>query len=224
MSRIYSNDPLQNLPVVTYQWNGSWNPADFAKGKGVLLEGILKKKSRHVIDDNTTKQRFCVLHLKVNRAHRRQYDSSGNEIEPNFSEKGKVRTGFLHSSYKTSAKGESDHLDEGQMKDAMEHAELMKVTEKVKMPGTIAFWIEESQLTAVEINVNDSVRLRTRGDGPFIDTVAVLTPEPGTVSNYTGGEEVGCSWTDKVMTFKSQDEADRLPQEENEGVDEDEWD
>ena len=44
-----------------------------------------------------------------------------------------------------------------------------------------------------------------------------------TVSNYAGGEKVGGSWTDKVMTVKGHDDPKPLPQDLNEGVDEDEW-
>lgn len=43
-------------------------------------------------------------------------------------------------------------------------------------------------------------------------------------SNYTGGEKAGQSWTDKVMGVKgTQDPPTQLPQDMNEGVDEDEW-
>lgn len=43
-------------------------------------------------------------------------------------------------------------------------------------------------------------------------------------SNYTGGEKAGQSWTDKVMGVKqTQEVPDILPQDQQEGVDDDEW-
>ena len=43
-------------------------------------------------------------------------------------------------------------------------------------------------------------------------------------SNYTGGEKAGQSWTDKVMGVKqTSDPPNSLPQDQVEGVDEDEW-
>ena len=41
------------------------------------------------------------------------------------------------------------------------------------------------------------------------------------VSNYAGGENVGASWTGKIMDLKQQTESQSV--KENEGVDEDEW-
>ena len=47
-----------------------------------------------------------------------------------------------------------------------------------------------------------------------------LDDESSTVANYTGGEGAGSSWTDKVMSFKGQQET---PQEEGDGAGDDEW-
>lgn len=43
-------------------------------------------------------------------------------------------------------------------------------------------------------------------------------------SNYTGGEKTGKSWTDKVLGVKQTQEVPvGLPQDQQEGVDEEEW-
>ena len=43
-------------------------------------------------------------------------------------------------------------------------------------------------------------------------------------ANYTGGEKAGQSWTDRVLGVKqTQDVPASLPQDQQEGVDEDEW-
>ena len=43
-------------------------------------------------------------------------------------------------------------------------------------------------------------------------------------SNYTGGEKTGKNWTDKVFGAKSTQEVpEKLPQDQQDGVDEEEW-
>ena len=43
-------------------------------------------------------------------------------------------------------------------------------------------------------------------------------------TNYTGGEKAGQNWTEKVMGVKqTNDTPSQLPQDQNDGVDEDEW-
>ena len=47
-----------------------------------------------------------------------------------------------------------------------------------------------------------------------------LNEESATVTNYTGGEGTGSSWTDKVMSFKGQQQT---APDEGEGAADDEW-
>ena len=80
----------------------------------------------------------------------------------------------------------------------------------------------------VELTGNDSVRIRTKGDSPFIETITRLdaAAAAATVCNYSGGEQVGASWTDKIMAMKSVvgDEKSKVSCEAGEGAADDEWD
>ena len=40
---------------------------------------------------------YYIFHVKIIRAHKRKFDSKGQEIEPNFSETKKVNTGYLNT-------------------------------------------------------------------------------------------------------------------------------
>ena len=62
----------------------------------------------------------------------------------------------------------------------------------------------EASLEGVEINLGDAVRVRTNGDGLFIDSVIKIEAETqsSTTVNYSGGEQVGSSWIDKIMAVK----------------------
>jgi len=80
----------------------------------------------------------------------------------------------------------------------------------------------------VELAANDNVRIRTKGDGPFIETIARLdtASTATTVCQYSGGEQVGSSWTDKIMAVKSVVDVDKskVSCEPGEGAADDEWD
>ncbi|XP_052515475.1 arpin isoform X2 [Budorcas taxicolor] len=150
-----------------------------------------------------TKERYYVLYIRPSRIHRRKFDPKGNEIEPNFSATRKVNTGFLMSSYKVEAKGDSDRLTPEALKGLVNKPELLALTESLTPAETVAFWMPESEMEAMELELGAGVRLKTRGDGPFLDSLAKL--EAGTVTkcNFAGDGKTGTSWTDNIMAQKS---------------------
>ncbi|XP_048828545.1 arpin [Brienomyrus brachyistius] len=223
MSRIYENKALQNKPVINERLNYPWRPSAHQSGTGVILEGKLVDVSRHVITDvNNQKDRYYILYITPSRIHRRKFDSKGNEIEPNFSETRKVNTGFLMSSFKVEAKGESDRLSEDELKAVVHKAELLKVTERHTPPGTVSFWLPEVEMEKTELEPGQDIRLKTKGDGPFIFSLAKLDGGSVTKCNFAGDEQTGASWTDKIMANKA-DSVARC-EEGTEGVEESEWD
>lgn len=225
MSRIYHNTSLQNKPVHNEKLDRVWCPSAYESGQGVLLEGKLLDVSRHLIsDDNNQKVRFYVLYIKPSRILRRKFDSSGKEIEPNFSDTKKVNTGFLMSSYKVEAKGESDRLSEEQLSVMVNKAELVKITDKHRPSGTWAFWYPESEMEETELETGQDVRLKTRGNSPFIFSLAKVDGGTVTKCNFAGDEKAGASWTDKIMSNKADTVSSQKPGGEGEGAEEDEWD
>lgn len=224
MSRIYDNKPLQALPLLNVQWPTPWNPKVYQSGNGVLVEGIVADRHRYMVHDSTgIKKRYLLLTFRVDRAHKRQYDASGKEVEPNFSQTAKVRTGYLHSSYKIDAKGTTDNLPVDQVCQLINKDDLLKQTTGKYPAGCVILWLDEKQTDQMEYSNGDSLRLKTSGDGPFVASIAKIDTQSSTVANYAGGEDVGASWTDKVLAVKTN--TDRaLPQDQVEGVDDDEWD
>lgn len=89
-------------------------------------------------------------------------------------------------------------------------------------------FVSDDVMQSVELIGNDIVRIRTKGDGLFIETVTRLdaAAAAATVCNYSGGEQVGASWTDKIMAMKSVvgDETNQVSCEAGEGAADDEWD
>jgi len=91
MSRLYDNKPLAALPVENINWKTAWSPDKYRTGPGVIIEGCIKGRSRHAIVCTDGKRtRYMALYISVRHAHRRRFDASGVEVEPNFSQTEKV--------------------------------------------------------------------------------------------------------------------------------------
>ncbi|XP_029908621.1 arpin [Myripristis murdjan] len=225
MSRIYHNESLQNKPVHSEQVEQVWAPSAYDSGPGVLLEGRLLDVSRHAITDvHNHKSRFYVLYIKPGRIHQRRFDASGKEVEPNFSDTRKVNTGYLMSSFKVEAKGETDRLSEEQLAQMVNKAELLKMTDRHRPSGAFAFWYPESEMDKTELEMGQDVRLKTRGNSPFIFSLAKVDGGTVTKCNFAGDEKAGASWTDKIMANKAAAASDPKAGAEGEGAEEDEWD
>uniref|UniRef100_A0A4X1U1Q4 Arpin n=2 Tax=Sus scrofa TaxID=9823 RepID=A0A4X1U1Q4_PIG len=169
-------------------------------------------------------ERYYVLYIRPSRIHRRKFDPKGNEIEPNFSATRKVNTGFLMSSYKVEAKGDTDSLSPEALKGLVNKPELLALTESLTPDQTVAFWMPESEMEAMELEIGAGVRLKTRGDGPFLESLAKL--EAGTVTkcNFAGDGKTGASWTDNIMAQKSWEGAAAETRGQGDGAEDEEWD
>lgn len=224
MSRIYQNTTLQNKPVHNEAFGRAWSPSSYQSGNGVLLEGKLLDVSRHTITDvNSQRARFYVLYIQPSRIHLRKFDAKRMEMEPNFSDTKKVNTGHLMSSYKVEAKGESDRLSEADLSALVNKGELIKITDKHKPSGSWAFWYPESDMEKTDLEIGQEVRLKTKGDSPFIFSLAKIDGGTVTKCNFAGDEKAGVSWTDKIMANKSSADSGK-PGGEGDGAEDDEWD
>ena len=66
------------------------------------------------------------------------------------------------------AKGDSDRLTPEALKGLVNKPELLALTESLTPAETVAFWMPESEMEAMELELGAGVRLKTRGDGPFL--------------------------------------------------------
>ncbi|XP_072292128.1 arpin [Eucyclogobius newberryi] len=222
MSRIYQNTSLENKPVHNETFDRVWSPTSYESGHGVLLEGKLLDVSRHTVTDvNNHKNRFYVLYVQPTRIHQRKFDAKGLEIEPNFSDTKKVNTGFLMSSYKVEAKGETDRLSEVDLSALINKSELIKITDKQKPNGSWAFWYPESEMDKTELKTGQEIRLKTKGNSPFIFSLAKVDGGTVTKCNFAGDENAGASWTDKIMANKATSDSGKA---EGDGAEDEEWD
>lgn len=215
---------MQNKPVHNETLTISLQPSALQGGNGVILEGKLVDVSRHAITDvSNKKSRYYILYIIPTRIHRRKFDAKGNEVEPNFSEERKVNTGYLMSSYKVEPKGETDRISTEDLQRVIYNSELLKISTKHTPSQTVAFWLPEEEMEKMELESESEIRLKTKGDSPFIFSLSKLDAGTVTKCNFAGDENAGASWTDKIMANKIQTEVDIKKSGQGEGVDEDEW-
>ncbi|CAC5363847.1 Arpin [Mytilus coruscus] len=221
MSRIYNDKPLSNLTLITIE-HSEWNVEEKSGGTGVLIEGNVCRRSKVSVNTKDgNKKRYFVLHVDVQKAHKRKFDSSGKEINPNFSETQKIGTGYLNK-YKVEAKGETDNINKQEVRKLLQNDEMDQIYRKSSSlfsEGCLSFWLPESQLEDIEISDGDSLRITTKKNSPFIENLTKVEIASSTVSNFAG-EQVGANWTDKIMSLKS-NERETTPVDDN---NDDEWD
>lgn len=68
----------------------------------------------------------------------------------------------------TEAKGTSDRLSEEWLSAMVNKPELVMMTERHRPSGAWAFWYPESEMDKTELEAGQEVRLKTRGNSPFI--------------------------------------------------------
>eukprot|EP00050_Salpingoeca_kvevrii_P011487 m.15669 g.15669 ORF g.15669 m.15669 type:complete len:230 (-) comp3454_c0_seq2:838-1527(-) len=222
---IYDDKVLSHTAAASIQWPEPWRAESFYSGNGVIVEGKFAGRSRNTVTDSTgAKHRHLVIIVEATQAFSRQFNADGSEIAVIQQDSRKVRTGYLNSSYKTEKL--ADHrisLDEAH---SAVDGVLQKILGTVPCRGaTFQFWGDEDALREVELTPGCELRLSTRGNSPFIDSLALLeTTQMRTATNFTGSAAVGESWTDKLVSVGAAAASVTAPQEELEGVDDDEWD
>lgn len=216
---LYDDKPLNQEGVKTAKWDGEWNPESMQQGPGILLEGTFQKKVKYVVQDQKgVKVRYVGFHIEFKQACRRRFDDKGKELEANFGQAGLVRTGYLQSSYKTEVKSASDALS---FQDVCQCLPLPLVRLfPAAHSHAFCFLGDEDTYDHLDLQYGQSVRLKTKGDSLFIESLTKLDIDQKVHStNYTGAETAGKNWTDKVLRVK-QAQGDPPRQQE----DDDEWD
>lgn len=222
MSRIYSNNPLSSLPVKNINFENVWNPSCYQKGEGVLLEGSIKSRSRFVItDSDKNKYRYFMFTFQIYRAHKRLFNDSNVEVEADLTTSEKIRTGYLHSSYKVIVK---EQLDPAEVISLTQPHEILDKFNSTKPEyGCLFILVDEKLVEHNDISVNDELRLKTKGFGPFVETFSKINAGTSSKSHYAGDESLGDNWTSKILAVKESTTESQPGKGVNDCVADDEW-
>ena len=179
MSRAHMlyNDTALNK-IFNIKWKEKWQEETvfrFKQGPGVIIEGKVKNKFRISITDPTSgkiSQHYTVINLEFTRAYKRSFDNSGVEIEPWKSATKKVNTGYLMSSYKT-VDVETTAITLRDLLVLINMPEFDGHLSKLET-NTVRVFCNESNLGNIEVNPEENVRLKTKGNGPYVEYIARL--------------------------------------------------
>ncbi|XP_059570475.1 arpin isoform X2 [Alligator mississippiensis] len=127
------------------------------------------------------------------------------------------------SSFKVEAKGDTDQLSLEELMGLVNKPELVKVTGCHTPSQTVAFWLPEAEMKKMELELGTEIRLKTRGDSPFVFSLAKLDAGTVTKCNFVGDSQVGASWTDNILAKKPQGGAAAEPCGQGDGAEDDEW-
>lgn len=147
----------------------------FQRGRGVTIEGVVKNKCRVAITDLTsgkTIQNYAVISIEFMRAYKRSFDGNGVEVEPWKSATKKVNTGHLLSSYKT-VEIETSGISFQDLSTLINVPEFNCHLPKLE-PRIVRLFCNESRLGNIEVNVGENFRMKTKGNGPYVEYIARL--------------------------------------------------
>eukprot|EP00048_Salpingoeca_helianthica_P017273 m.236383 g.236383 ORF g.236383 m.236383 type:complete len:221 (-) comp20587_c0_seq1:66-728(-) len=220
MSRIYHDQALQSPSTHNVAWPSAWTGA--GEGDGMIVEIVVRGKSKAVVTDSRgEKSRHIIIHGEVQTAYQRRFEG-GREVDVAALQTQKVRTGFLNSSYKDE-KVRNDLLTAEEVRGRVRG--FAARLPRAGSLGQVDFWGTEEMLKDLDIENGTRYRLKTRGDSPFIETLLKMDVEPVVkAANQAGDKAAGDSWTTKIMAQKAPSGPAALPQDNLEGVGDDEWD
>lgn len=66
------------------------------------------------------------------------------------------------------ARGQTDLLDISQALSQINNSDLTQHTDKYGSSDLAAVWLHEDQVGGLEFECGDQVRVKTKGDGPFV--------------------------------------------------------
>lgn len=164
--------------VLNVKWQEKWSEDSvfrMKQGNGFVVEGRVKAKFKVAINESSSGKivgRYSLLHLEFTRAYKRSFDNSGREIEPWKSATMKVNTGHLMSSYKT-VDVETSAIGLQDLMVLLNISELDGHLPKLET-NTVQVFYNEGSLGNIEVCVGEKFRLKTKGNGPYVEYISRL--------------------------------------------------
>uniref|UniRef100_A0A8D0L377 Arpin n=1 Tax=Sphenodon punctatus TaxID=8508 RepID=A0A8D0L377_SPHPU len=120
-------------------------------------------------------------------------------------------------------KGQTDRLSPEELEQLVSKPELVSLTQRLTPSQAVAFWLPESEMENMELELGTEIRLKTQGDSPFIFSLAKLDAGTVTKCNFASDEQAGASWTDNILANKAPGGPVTEPRGQGDGAENDEW-
>eukprot|EP00028_Trichosphaerium_sp_Am-I-7-wt_P001606 CAMPEP_0168521146 /NCGR_PEP_ID=MMETSP0405-20121227/8476_1 /TAXON_ID=498012 /ORGANISM="Trichosphaerium sp, Strain Am-I-7 wt" /LENGTH=198 /DNA_ID=CAMNT_0008542297 /DNA_START=1 /DNA_END=594 /DNA_ORIENTATION=- len=187
----------------------AWDVDAWTKGVGYVCEGKLVADKFHTITTKTDIVRYTAIVLDITdgRLQRRVYNNYQNEQHPQWDKPSDVRLTF--DAFK---KELEDRADTPDPKDILSSKDLHPTVK-----GRFEFLCPIDKAKNLKLKVG--IRLTIYTKGPFVFIDRVRSNDMSEFSHLEGGEVMN-----QISQLSNQMEhEDPLPQDEMDGVDEDEW-
>ena len=196
-----------------------------------MVEGEIVSVRYHSVTDSHDIHRYLALRVVVSMARKRVFSPDGLEKEPRLIGEKKLRQGYLNT-YKKVDKKDPDavlppdlvHVFGEQDSDAPLPAGVFDQALPDLHPNqerVFELWGDSDLLRPLDLRPGEEVRLRTKGDSFFIESLARTSDSA--FANYSGGQVLD-GWAGKIAAKAGEDDETPIPGDEKQGVDSDEWD
>jgi len=223
------------------RWAGSWqvemegktaaSRARAAGNEGAWVEGIIAAplRSHSVASNDPRHHRFLVVAVDVKEARRRVFEPNGKEVDTRpHGKEALQRTGYLVANWKKTEAPDEYKITNDQLANILSgsnaalprgYCDQQANALHPHVSGRFEFWGEPSLVKPLDLKEGMHVSLRTQGNSVFIETIAKSAES---APDYAG-EDVQGGWGAKIMNTKSEPDSWKPPQDELQGVDDDEW-
>jgi len=190
-----------------------WKEDEFCQGSGIICVGTIVEMRFHTVTSKQDIVRYivCIIDIKEGGyANKLEKDKFGFEVIPSLPDnKSRNALTFDKLAQVIGQNGLPVPVD------LLSASQLNQLHPKKK--GRFEFWGDVDKIKKELLNAADEVRIITEGDGIFIKKIQKTSV--GSFSHLDGGEVMN-QVSKKSDSIKSNE---KLPQDELEGVDDDEW-
>lgn len=219
------------LKATSSHWEGPFKAEDNLSGDGVYVEGAVRAWRFHSVHSSTDIHRYLAVQVTVLLARQRQFDGRKQEIEPTIRGLRSLRKGWMNGTYKASTKDDPISVsieslvaklgaNTGKPVPAGYADEQLPALHPT-VANTFELWGDVTKCKNVQLEVGAVVRIKTRGDSVFIETMT--RADKGEFIGKAGGDVLN-GWDKQLQQYAQDSSDEEIPGQDLEGAADDEWD
>eukprot|EP01098_Paradermamoeba_levis_P000927 TRINITY_DN11050_c0_g1_i1.p1 TRINITY_DN11050_c0_g1~~TRINITY_DN11050_c0_g1_i1.p1 ORF type:complete len:222 (-),score=78.52 TRINITY_DN11050_c0_g1_i1:23-688(-) len=204
-------------------FSGVFAPENYQKGDGLIIEGKVEQIRNHsVLQSGGKSSRYLALVIE-NKVSKKRVFKDGVEIDTSKEEKIEKK-GYLNK-YDRHVIADPNELTNDQLVSTLGGSALPKgfyddqlKNLHPKTHGRFEFWLDHSSATNLELKPGNEIKLKTKGNSVFVETITKTSDKPSAANTNYRGENVLDAWTNKIGGAKSES-----AEKKKEDEDDDDW-
>ncbi|EGG19525.1 hypothetical protein DFA_00103 [Cavenderia fasciculata] len=202
-------------------FNQDWTKEKWCNGDGFIIEGTVKKvkvhsmfiSSKPAVHHTPLPTRFVSITVEVDQCIKRNY-KDGVEVPPKMVRATAIAKGYLNKFERVQSqlveKVDSNALAKavgsptGKALPIGFHDDSLPSLHP-STPNIFEFWADAEKFSHKDTKVGDEIRIKTIGNSIFLESVVKMDSQQ--ISNFSGDQQLGSSWTNQIMKHADKDEA-----------------